>query len=480
MLRRIRVGDPSAASHSPGAIPGTRRRDFLRQSALLASSALGVRAIAAPGSVSAPRSENLPPNTPRWMKVQGEPVVSAPYGVPSRYEADVIRRATNITPTLWSSWSFTPLQDLHGIITPNGLVFERHHAGTPDINPEEHRLMVHGLVSQPLIFTIEDLVRLPSISRIHFLECSGNGLTEWKAPKEKTVQGTHGLLSCCEWTGVPLSTILDEVGFKPQAKWILAEGADAAAMSRSIPIEKALDDALLIYAQNGEMLRPEQGYPLRLLLPGFEGNMSVKWLRRLKLGEKPFMTREETSKYTDLIGNGTARQFTFVMEAKSVITFPSGGHQLKKRGPYRISGLAWTRTDQARGCFDGWRKELEGSAPGGTDSHQGAGAVQVGMELGRWARGVAEPRDRRDRLRPADARSNRRGSRHELCVSLQRDTKLADHSKRRGEQCSRVIEPLRRRSFSSSPVPPAFAGPPKNTASAVWQRRRRSPAGIST
>ncbi len=162
------------------------------------------------------------------------------------------------------------------------------------------------------------------------------------------MQGTHGLLSCCEWTGVPLSTILDEVGFKPQAKWILAEGADAAAMSRSIPIEKALDDALLIYAQNGEMLRPEQGYPLRLLLPGFEGNMSVKWLRRLKLGEKPFMTREETSKYTDLIGNGTARQFTFVMEAKSVITFPSGGHQLKKRGPYRISGLAWSGRGRIR------------------------------------------------------------------------------------------------------------------------------------
>src|SRR5258707_321828 len=327
-----------------GATAGTRRRDFLRQSALLASSALGVRAMASPGNVpaQAPGSENLPPNVPQWMKVQGEPVVSEPYGVPSRYEKDVIRRATNITPTLWSSWSFTPLQDLHGIITPNGLVFERHHAGTPDINPDEHRLMVHGLVDRPLRFRMEDLMRFPSVSRIHFLECSGNGLTEWKAPKEKTVQGTHGLLSCCEWTGVPLSTVLDEVGVKPQAKWILAEGADAAALSRSIPIEKALDDALLVYAQNGEMLRPEQGYPLRLFLPGFEGNMSVKWLRRLKLGERPFMTREETSKYTDLIPDGTARQFTFVMEAKSVITFPSGGHQLKKRGPYEISGLAWS------------------------------------------------------------------------------------------------------------------------------------------
>ncbi|HXW28907.1 MAG TPA: sulfite dehydrogenase, partial [Xanthobacteraceae bacterium] len=179
------------------------------------------------------------------------------------------------------------------------------------------------------------------VSRLHFLECSGNSF--WTGMSAKwTVQETHGLLSCCEWTGVLLSTVLGEAGVKPDARWVLAEGADAAAMARSVPIEKALDDALLVYAQNGERLRPEQGYPLRLLLPGYEGNMNVKWLRRLKLGDQPFETREETSKYTDPMPDGTARQFTFVMEAKSVITFPSGGLRLHDRGFYEISGLAWS------------------------------------------------------------------------------------------------------------------------------------------
>jgi sulfane dehydrogenase subunit SoxC len=202
-------------------------------------------------------------------------------------------------------------------------------------------LLVHGLVERPLTFTMNDLMRFPSVSRLHFLECSGNSF--WTGTTAKsTVQETHGLLSCCEWTGVPLSMVLAEAGAKENAKWILAEGADAAGLTRSVPIEKALDDALLVYAQNGERLRPEQGYPLRLLLPGFEGNMNVKWLRRLKLGDQPFETREETSKYTDLMPNGTARQFTFVMEAKSVITFPSGGLQLRDHGFYEISGLAWS------------------------------------------------------------------------------------------------------------------------------------------
>ena len=237
--------------------------------------------------------------------------------------------------------SCTPLQDLHGIITPNGLHFERHHAGVPAIDPDAHRLLVHGLVERPLTFTMNDLMRFPSVSRLHFLECSGNSF--WTGTTAKsTVQETHGLLSCCEWTGVLLSTVLAEAGLKENAKWILAEGADAAALSRSVPIEKALDDALLVYAQNGERLRPEQGYPLRLLLPGYEGNMNVKWLRRLKLGDQPFETREETSKYTDLMPDGSARQFTFVMEAKSVITFPSGGLHLPEHGFYEISGLAWS------------------------------------------------------------------------------------------------------------------------------------------
>ncbi|MGH8174962.1 MAG: molybdopterin-dependent oxidoreductase, partial [Steroidobacter sp.] len=218
-----------------------------------------------------------------WMTTPGRGVGSAPYGMPSRFEADVVRRATDHAPTNLSSWSLTPLDRLTGIITPNGLIFERHHAGIPDIDPERHRLAIHGLVERPLVMTMDDILRLPAVSRIRFLECAGNGYTEvLNMPRSKTVQFSHGLLSCCEWTGVPLSTILSEVGVKPGAKWVLAEGADAALMARSVPIEKALDDTLVVYAQNGEMLRPEQGYPLRLLVPGCEGNLSIKWLRRLK------------------------------------------------------------------------------------------------------------------------------------------------------------------------------------------------------
>jgi sulfane dehydrogenase subunit SoxC len=197
-------------------------------------------------------------------------------------------------------------------------------------------------VDRPLIFTIDDIMRFPSVSRIYFLECSGNTPEYHDAKPNWTPQDTHGLLSCCEWTGVPLSTLLAEVGVQFAAKWVLAEGADAAALTRSVPIAKALDDALIAYAQNGERLRPEQGYPLRLFLPGFEGNMSVKWLRRLKLGDQPFETREETSKYTDLMPGGKARQFTFVMEAKSVITRPAGGQQLHAPGFHEITGLAWS------------------------------------------------------------------------------------------------------------------------------------------
>jgi sulfane dehydrogenase subunit SoxC len=278
-----------------------------------------------------------------WMTTPGRATGSAPYGTPSRFEADVVRRVTEHAPTNLSAWSFTPLDRLHGIITPNGLVFERHHAGIPDIDPQQHRLAIHGLVERPLLLTMNDIVRLPAVSRIRFLECAGNSYTEvLDMPRAKTVQFSHGLLSCCEWTGVPLSTILDEAGVRREAKWVLAEGADAATMARSIPIEKALDDTLVAYAQNGEMLRPEQGYPLRLIVPGWEGNLSIKWLRRLKLGTQPWQTRDETSKYTDLMPDGTVRQFTFVMEAKSVITHPSGGQALTGRGFHEISGVAWS------------------------------------------------------------------------------------------------------------------------------------------
>ncbi len=343
------------------------RRQFLKTGAVVAGTALMAGGLGPIAARAASTKNNLPPNTPEWMLKQGHPIVTPPYGVPSKYESDVIRRPTDLTPTDISSWSFTPLQDLHGIVTPNGLVYERHHAGVPAIDPAEHRLMIHGMVDNPKIFTVEDLKRFPAVSHFYFLECSGNTLTEWVKPKGKTVQSTHGLLSCCEWTGVPLSTVLQEVGLKHGASWLLAEGADAAALDRSVPISKALDDAILVYAQNGEALRPEQGYPLRLLLPGFEGNMSVKWLRRIEVGDKPFMSHEETAKYTDLMPDGKARILTFVMEAKSVITSPSGGHRLHDKGFHEIRGLAWSgsgRISRVDVSVDGgrnWRRaELQG------------------------------------------------------------------------------------------------------------------------
>jgi sulfane dehydrogenase subunit SoxC len=283
-----------------------------------------------------------PPDVPESMRSLGLPILSPPYGMPSKFEKDVVRRIREPRATDTEAFSVTPLQNLHGIVTPTGLVFERHHAGVPEIAPSEHRLLVHGLVDRPLIFSMDDLLRFRSVSKIYFLECSGNSSTEYGKSGYHSVQRTHGLISCCEWTGVPLAAILDEVGVKPGAKWILAEGADAAAMTRSVPLEKALDDALVVYAQNGEMLRPEQGYPVRLFLPGFEGNMCVKWLRRLKVGDRPWHTREETSRYTDLLPNGKAYEFTFDMDVKSVVTFPNSERSFGDKGSYEISGLAWS------------------------------------------------------------------------------------------------------------------------------------------
>ena len=325
--------------------PWVKNRTMTRRSMFGAGAGL-VAAVASTTTAESDEATNLPPAVPQWQKEPGAEVMSPPYGAPSRFEANVVRRPRQggaQPPTRLAALSVTPLQDLFGIITPNGLHYERHHSGVPMIDPAEHRLIVHGLVERPLIFAMDDFIRFPSVSRIHFIECSGNSSPNWGEPKpELTAQDTHGLLSCAEWTGVPLSTVLAEAGLKPEAKWLLAEGSDAAAMTRSIPIEKALDDALLVYAQNGERLRPEQGYPLRLLLPGYEGNTNIKWLRRIKVGAAPFQTREETSKYTMVMPDHSIRQFNFVMEAKSVITAPSGGQKLGPPGFYEISGVAWS------------------------------------------------------------------------------------------------------------------------------------------
>ena len=313
------------------------RRSFLRLSAA------AVGGLALPGEGTAVAEDAAPPAELPWSRMLGAGVVDRPYGQPSTFEADVIRRNVPwLTAGRELSVSFSPLQSLNGIITPNGLFFERHHSGRPDVDPHLHRLMVHGLVERPLIFTIDDIMRFPAVSRIHFIECPANGGMEWRGAQLNSLQFTHGMISCAEWTGVKLSTLLDEAGLKPEAKWLMAEGSDAAHMNRSLPIEKCLDDCLIVYAQNGEALRPEQGYPLRLLVPGWEGNVSVKWLRRLKLGDKPWFSREETSKYTDLMPDGTSRGFTWVLDAKSVITFPCPEKPLRSPGLYEIRGLAWS------------------------------------------------------------------------------------------------------------------------------------------
>jgi len=318
--------------------PPRERRRFLAKGLGLAGAAAALapiagRAAAPPGAVERPV-----PADP--SKVPGYPMDDESYGARSQFETEVRQRyktATNL-----SSWTFTPLQESIGIVTPSGLFFERSHAGTAVVDPGKHTLFVHGLVARPRKYSMRDVRRFPSLSRLIFLECSGNGLTEWSKPTMPTVQGTHGLTSCAEWTGVRLATILNEVGVRSNARWLLAEGGDGAAMTRSIPIEKAMKDCILAYGQNGEALRPEQGYPLRLLVPGYEGNMNIKWLRRLEVSDAPFMTREETSKYTDIRPDGKAVQFSFEMEAKSVITSPSGGMQLEGPGFHEITGLAWS------------------------------------------------------------------------------------------------------------------------------------------
>jgi sulfane dehydrogenase subunit SoxC len=330
--------EPADAEHDTAA---ASRRRFLRDSGALIGGAVLAGGVAGDAASAAPdHADNLPPNSPEWMKTPGDATGSQLYGTPSPFEKGVVRNVPKNLPQYLSASSRTPLQDLDGIITPNGLFYERHHGGIPAIDPAQHRLMLHGLVDRPLIFTMDDIRRFPSQSRIYFLECSGN--PTYKKPYGKTASDLVGLLSCAEWTGVSLKLVLQEAGLQRDAKWVIAEGADAAGLTRSIPIEKCLDDAMLAYSQNGERLRPQQGYPLRLLLPGFEGNMNVKWLRRLRVAAEPTYSREETSKYTDLMPDGMAREFTFVMECKSIILRPSGGQRLTTPGFHEISGIAWS------------------------------------------------------------------------------------------------------------------------------------------
>jgi sulfane dehydrogenase subunit SoxC len=298
-----------------------------------------------------------PPEIAAEMKVAGAPFSA--YGSPATFEREVTRTLIRSQPgTTGSGASRTPLEALEGTITPSGLHFERHHNGVPAIDPAQHQLLVHGMVSRPLTFSVASLLRYPMVSRIHFLECSGNSQLMYQpTPPTLTCGQTHGLVSGSEWTGIPLRLVLAEAGVDSRADWILAEGADAAAMTRSVPMAKAMDDAMLALYQNGERLRPENGYPVRLFLPGYEGNMSVKWLRRIKVTDTPTMTKDETSKYTDLQADGKSLMFTYPMEVKSVITRPAPGLRMTGKGLYEISGIAWSGRGKIR--------KVEVSADGG-------------------------------------------------------------------------------------------------------------------
>jgi sulfane dehydrogenase subunit SoxC len=330
---------PESRSDSPSPSP---RRVFLAHG-VKAAGAIAAGSVASTAGAQARPTEPSSGQLPSWMTTEGAPMRA--YGQPSKFEEPVKRLVGQPYGKLapGAGVSFTPLQSLTGTVTPNGLHFERHHGGVPDIDPARHKLLIHGLVRKPLAFDVAALMRYPMVSRTYFIECSGNSFRNTLPQAQDVPCGAiHGLLSCSEWTGLPLAVLLNEAGVDASAQWLLAEGADAAGMSRSIPLSKALDDTLIALYQNGERLRPEQGYPMRLVLPGWEGNMSVKWLHRLKLTDGPTHTKDETSKYTDLMRDGKARQFTFELGVKSVITQPSGGMTMQGPGLYELSGLAWS------------------------------------------------------------------------------------------------------------------------------------------
>jgi sulfane dehydrogenase subunit SoxC len=335
---KTELGEPVAGN-------GLLHRRFFLQSGAAAATAVTAAAMA-----GAAKAESIGAGSPPSMLKPGAQFTG--YGMPSHWRDDIKRLiATNVPPARIVTGSIrTPLELLEGTITPAGLHYVRNHNGTPDIDPSKHELLIHGLVKRPLIFTVDSLMRYPMESHVHFMECAGNsgGISGAEKPQQERVSALHGLLSGSEWTGVKLSILLDEAGLDPKASWILAEGADAAGMSRSCPVWKAMDDAMIALFQNGEPIRPEQGFPMRLLLPGFEGNTNVKWVRRIRVMDTPMYSRDETSRYTELMPDGKAREFMLEMEPKSVILKPSFGLNMQGPGYYEISGLAWSGLGRVR------------------------------------------------------------------------------------------------------------------------------------
>ena len=337
---RLRKAPENFIDRESLALPAARRREFMRGAFAAAAAGLALPAARAQAGDD-PNIIELPEHS----RALGQPVATDGYGKPSKHESNVQRRQSpGLTQTRQASVSFAPLQSLFGIVTPSGLHFERHHQGWWDIDPGKHRFMVNGMVKAPKVFTMDDLMRLPSVSRFHFIECGANTGVEWGNVAVPTCQYTHGMLSCSEFTGVPLITLLEMAGADlAGGKFVLAEGGDGSSMTRTIPLSLVRSGEVLVaYGQNGEMLRPENGYPLRLVVPGVQGVSWVKYLRRVELGDQPFGTKDETIHYVDLMPDGQHRQYTSIQECKSVVTTPSGGQMLLDRGYYNISGLAWS------------------------------------------------------------------------------------------------------------------------------------------
>lgn len=342
------------------------RRSFLRAGAAVGAMAAGAGAARAEGTPDPLITEKQP-----WATGWGDGVDATPYGLPIEFEKDVIRRSVGwLTADTISSINFTPIHALDGTITPTGCAFERHHSGAIELAKEDYRLMINGLVDQPLVFTYEDLERFPRVNATYFLECAANSGMEWAGAQLNGCQFTQGMIHNMEYTGIPLRVLLEEAGVKPEGKWVYVEGADASSNGRSIPLEKAMDDCLVAIKANGEALRKEHGYPVRLCVPGWEGNMWIKWLRRIEVTNQAIESREETSKYTDTLADGTSRKWTWVMDAKSVITSPSPQAPIRHgKGPLVITGLAWsgrgaiTRVDVSLDGGKNWR-EARLAAPG--------------------------------------------------------------------------------------------------------------------
>ena len=346
------------------------RRDFLRRAFAGASAAMvaGGAANAYADETPAGKGSKWILEKPVWGTTLGRPVNEPPYGMPSKYEANLVRRISpGLAAVTEANVAFAPLQGMFGIVTPSGLHFNRSHQGWYEINPSEFRLMImgqKGLVANPKVYTVGDIMRMQPVSRMHFIECGANSAMEWGNVSVPTVQYTHGMVSCSEWTGVPLIKLLEDCGANLHGvRFVMAEGADGAHENRTIPMSLVLSGEVLVaYGQNGEMVRPENGYPLRLIVPGCEGVSNIKYLRRIKLGTEPFGTKDEVLNYVDLMPDGKFRQYTSIMECKSVITSPSGGQVLLDKGLYNVTGIAWS----GRGRI----KRVDMSFDGGVNWHE--------------------------------------------------------------------------------------------------------------